>query len=442
MPAPNPSAVRLSSATVDRSVLPNGITLLVYSNPSSPSVAIAGSYAAGSVLESEDDAGLASLSADALIRGTETRSFLAFSQELDEVGASLAFGASVERAGLHGRALAENLDVLLRLAGDALRNPTFPDEEVERLRGQVLAGIAQVEDNPGALAERRFHELMFGRGNPFGRAEEGYRHTVSGLTPQALRDFHAGSYSPAALTLTVVGAVQPLAVRDLVERYLGDWQAPADAMTPELWRAVVESFDAAERSDAATPLREDLSLAGKTQTEFLLGWIGIRRADPTYYATMIANFILGQLGLGGRIGANVRDKQGLAYHASSHVEASLVRLPWSVQAGVNPSNVERAVASSLDEIRGLCDAPPSDEELRLTKQAMVGSLPLRLERNDGIAQMLLTIERYDLGLDYLAEYPDLVNGVTASDVQAATGAVLSSPGHTLVTAGPSLSESS
>ena len=86
-------------------------------------MAIAGNYAAGSVLESEDDAGLASLSADALIHGTETRSFLAFSQELDEVGASLAFGASVERAGLHGRSLAEHLDVLLRLAGDALRPP-------------------------------------------------------------------------------------------------------------------------------------------------------------------------------------------------------------------------------------------------------------------------------------------------------------------------------
>ncbi len=425
--------------TVERATLANGLTLLVYPNPASPSVAMAGIHAAGALLEDEADTGLAGLSAEALNRGTRSRSFLEFATELDEVGASLSFSAGVEHGALFGRGLADDLDVLLRLAADALRNPVFPEEEVVRLRDQTLAGIAQVEDAPSALADRRFHELLYGRDNPYGRPEEGYRETVGVLTSERLRDFHARAYGPATLTLAIVGKVEPSSVRDAVERNLGDWEHGTDWVTPELWRETVARHDAAAPVDVTDPLREDLTIAGKTQTEFVLGWLGIRRSDDAFYATIIANFILGQLGLGGRIGASVRDDQGLAYHASSHAESGHARHPWIVRAGVNPENVERAVESSLREVRSLRDRPPIDEELRLTKQAMIGSLPLRLERNDGVADMLLAIERYALGLDYLSRYPDLIGGVTREQVQAAAAAVLDLPGYTLVTAGPELS---
>ena len=428
----------INAQTVDRSTLANGLTLLVYPNPSSSSVAVAGQHAAGAILECAAACGLASLTADALSRGTTTRSFLQFSSELDAVGASLSFGAGAEHASFQGRALAEDLEVLFRLAADGLQHPSFPDQDVKHLRDQVLTGIAQVEDDPSALAERRFRELLYGRENPYGRPEEGYQETVRGLTPQTLRGFHARSYGPSTVTMAVVGAVEPRAVRDLAARCFGDWQGPPDTASRQAWRETIHRHDSAARPEAAAARRENLAIAGKTQTEFTLGWLGIRRTDPAYYATMIANFILGQLGLGGRIGANVRDKQGLAYHASSYVEAGHGRQPWSIRAGINPANVERAVSSSLEEARGLCDRPPTDEELRLTKQAMIGSLPLRLERNDGIAGMLLTIERYGLGLDYLTRYPDLINGVSGQDVQEAAAAVLASPGYTLVTAGPEL----
>ena len=441
MGTPVARVTSINAQTVDRSTLPNGLTLLVYPNPSSPSVAVAGQHAAGAILETADMCGLACLTADALSRGTTTRSFLQFSSELDGVGASLVFGAGVEQAGFHGRSLAEHLEVLFRLAADGLQNPSFPDEDVNRLRDQVLTGIAQVEDDPSALSARRFQELLYGPENPYGRPEEGYRETVRGLSPQALRDFHARSHSPSTLTIAVVGAVEAHEVRDLAARYFGDWRSPPDAVTRRTWHDHIARYESAARAEAAEPQRADLTIAGKTQTEFTLGWLGIRRTDPAYYATMIANFILGQLGLGGRIGANVRDQQGLAYHAASYVEAGHARLPWSIRAGTNPANVEQAVGSSLEEARGLCERPPTDEELRLTKQAMIGSLPLRLERNDGIAGMLLTIERYRLGLDYLARYPDLINRVSGPDVQDVAAAVLARPGYTLVTAGPELPRS-
>ena len=428
--------VAIGPDSVVRTTLANGVVLVVYPDPSSPSVAVTGQHAAGAILESEHQCGLAGLTADALSRGTTSRSFMEFSAELDDVGASLNFGAGIEDGALSGRALAEDVGLLLRLAADGLRNPLFPDDEVERLRDQALAGIAYAEDNPSALADRRFRELVFGRANPYGRPDEGYTETMAGLSSADLRDFHAAAFDPASLTLVVVGGVDPDDVHDQVVTQFEGWRSPSEGAV-ERRLASIHAFDDVSAAGGGT--RQDLSLEGKTQSEFTLGWPGVRRLDPQYFPVMIGNFILGQLGLGGRIGANVRDEQGLAYHATSHAESGHARLPWSLRAGVNPKNLQRAVDSSLHEAKRLAQDPPTDEELRLTKQAMIGSLPLRLERNGGIAGMLLTIESYDLGLDYLSRYPDLVAAVTADDVRCAAAQFLDPGSYTLVTAGPDLS---
>lgn len=427
----------INAGSVARHTLRNGATLLVYPNPASPSVAIGGYHAGGAVLETRERAGLASLTADALNRGTTNRTFLEFSEALDHVGASLAFHADTEYAAFGGRALAEDLEVLLTLAADALAEPSFPEDEVGRVREQTLTVLAHAEDSPGSRAARRFRELLYGSANPNGWPEDGYAETVREFQAEDLRTFHAHAYAPATLVLAVVGAVDPPAVRDLAEGAIGAWDPRPDAVTPADWRNALTAADAPQATSTESR-REDLTIAGKTQTEFLLGWPGIRRTDPTYYATIVANFILGQLGLGGRIGSNVRDTQGLAYHASSYVVPGLTRQPWSIRAGINPANVDRAIEASLHEARHLADTPPDDEELRLSKQALIGSLPLRLERNDGIANMLLTMERYGLGLDYLGAYADLVETVTADDVRDATAAVMADPAYTLVTAGPEL----
>ncbi len=427
----------INADSVARHTLQNGATLLVYPNPASPSVAVGAYHAAGSVLETRETAGLASLTADALNRGTQDRTYLEFSEELDQVGASLAFHADTEYAALGGRALAEDLELLLTLSTDVLANPTFPNDEVGRVREQTLTVLAHAEDNPGSRASRRFRELLYGPSNPNGWPEDGYAASVREFQADDLRSFHARAYAPGSLVLAVVGAVDPPAVRDLAERTIGAWAPAPGAVTKAGWREALAAADAPQAAPAESR-REDIAIEGKTQTEFLLGWMGIRRTDPSYYATIVANFILGQLGLGGRIGSNVRDTQGLAYHASSYAIPGLTRQPWSIRAGINPANVDRAIEASLKEARQLAETPPDDEELRLSKQALVGSLPLRLERNDGIANILLMMERYELGLDYLGGYPALVDAVTADDVRDVTAAVMAHPAYTLVTAGPEL----
>ena len=427
----------INADSVARHTLQNGATLLVYPNPASPSVAIGGYHAGGSVLETRESAGLSSLTADALNRGTANRTFYEFSEALDQVGASLSFHADTEYAALGGRALAEDLALLLTLATDVLANPVFPEDEVGRVRDQTLTVLAHAEDSPGSRAARRFRELLYGPANPNGWPEDGYAKTVRQFEADDLRSFHARAFAPATLVLAVVGAVDPPAVRDLAEQTIGAWAPQPDAVTLADWQQALAAADAPQVAPTE-PRREDLTIEGKTQTEFLLGWLGIRRTDPTFHATIVANFILGQMGLGGRIGTNVRDTQGLAYHASSYIVPGLTRQPWTVRAGINPANVDRAIEASLHEARQLADTPPDAEELRLSKQALIGSLPLRLERNDGIANMLLTMERYGLGLDHLGAYPDLVDAVTADDVRNVTAAVMADPAYTLVTAGPEL----
>ena len=270
----------INADTVARNTLPNGATLLVYPNPASPSVAFGAYHAAGAVLESREHAGLASLTADTLNRGTANRTFLQFSEELDQVGASLAFHADTEYAAFGGRALAEDLELLLTLATDVLAHPTFPDDEVGRVREQTLTVLAHAEDNPGSRAARRFRELLYGPSNPNGWPEDGYAETVREFQPDDLRAFHARAYAPASLVLAVVGAVDPPTVRDLAESTIGAWTADPDAVDSSGWRS---ALDAADPPPVQPPSRgaKICPLRAKRRPSFcLVGWGSVAPIRP------------------------------------------------------------------------------------------------------------------------------------------------------------------
>jgi zinc protease len=177
-------------------------------------------------------------------------------------------------------------------------------------------------------------------------------------------------------------------------------------------------------------------MTNKTQADIVLGTVGPARSAEDYYAARLGDLILGQLGLMGRLGEAVRDQQGLAYYAYSGVEAGLGRGPWSVRAGVNPVNVEQAIDSILAEITRLRNEPVTDQELEDGKDYLTGSLPLRLETNEGIAATLLDMDLHQLGDDYIIRYPDLMRAVTKGQIQAAAQAYLDPEHYALVIVGP------
>lgn len=414
-----------SSETISRVELPNGVTVLVYETFGSPSVVLSGYLWAGALGETREQAGLAGFTSGMLLRGTETRSFGQINNELESVGARLGFRTGVHTVGFGGKALAEDLDLLLGTLADGLRQPTFPGEEAEKLRGQILTDLERRAYDTGRMAGLAFNELLY-PDHPYGRSVSGYVETVSALGREDLADYYRAHYSPQGLVIAVVGAVSPGAAVDRVRAALGDWQAPG--VMPD--RSIPPPVSLAEARRRIVPME------GKTQADLVLGWPGLARNDADYSSARLANTILGVFGLMGRLGDHVREEMGLAYYVYSQLEAGYGAGPWTAVAGVNPANVQRAVDGILHEVRRLRDEPVSAEELADSQAFLTGSMPIRLETNEGVAATLLDMERYQLGLDYLLRYADLVNAVTVADVQAVAQKYLNPEVYALAVAGP------
>ena len=390
---------------IHRKVLPNGITVLCRANFNSPSVSINGYVNAGSLFDPDEKLGLADFTASALMRGTEKHSFDSLYNELESVGASLGFDAGVHTTGFHGRALVEDLTLLLDLLSETLRQPIFPDDEVEKLRHQLLTGLAIRAEDTSDMANLTFDEILF-RGHPYARPEDGFPETIQAITRQDLAEDHRRSFGPRGMVVTVVGAVEPKKAMDLISRVLGDWENPNQVDPPKM----------PELKRLDETVKRHVKIDGKSQADLIIGTNGPRRTDEDYLASSLGNWILGQFGLGGRIGDSVREKAGLAYYAYSNLSAGIGPGSWSVSAGVNPANVKKASDLIVKELKRFVKVGITKEELSDSQANFVGRLPLSLESNSGVAGALINIERYALGLDYYRRYPDLVKSVTRGDV--------------------------
>ena len=418
-----PSALP-SSETILRTPLPNGLTLLVRENHTSPIAVLQGSFRAGAVQETAEQAGLAAFVASMLTRGSEHYAYNAFNAAVEDVGASLTVSADVHSTDVGITALAEDFDDLLNLLADIVRRPTFPVEHIERLRQIKLVGIQEREQDTASVAARRFSEALFGRRHPYGRAADGYFETVSALQRQDLLDFHARTFTAQGAVLAIAGDVEAGRVLDAVQACFGDWCRDA-ALPP-----------ATAPAPRAAGQRLHAPMHGKVQSDIVLGGYGVRRADPDFYAVRVANCILGQFGMMGRLGERVREEQGLAYYSYSAAVAEQEEGVWFAAAGVNPEDVEDAVASILSEFDRLGAEAVDAEELADSQAYLTGILPLMLETNEGVASTLLSMEWYGLGLDYLQRYPALIAGVTAADVQRVAARYLDTKTCIISIAGP------
>ncbi len=413
-------------ASIARRVLPNGIVCLVRENHASPAVVIHGMVRTGHVHVSPDKAGLAGFTAGLLDRGTVSRTSAQIAAEVEAVGASLYLGAGRHTTAFSAKCLAEDLDLVLDVLADVLQHPIFSTEEIEKVRGEILTDLEERENNTRRMADLEFRALTYPPPHPYGVSPMGYRDTIEQLTREDIWSFYEEHFGPRDMLVVIVGGVDAESAQDRVERVLGGWQreksVERDVLLPPAPLSEVR--------------RKFVSLPGKTQSDIVLGRPGPARASPDYLAARLADIVLGGFGLMGRLGENVRDKQGLAYYAFSRMEAGLGPGPWMAVAGVNPQNVEQAVESILVELRRLRDTPVESDELDDVKAYLTGSLPILLETNEGVARSLLDMELYDLGLDYLQRYPGLIEAITAQEVQEAARTYLNPEAYALAIAGP------
>ena len=390
---------------ITRLQISNGIVVLARPNFNSPSVALTGYLPTGAIFEPDEKLGLADFTASALMRGTSRRDFQGIYDALESAGASLGFDSGTHTTTFGGKALAEDLDLLLELLSESLRQPVFPSEQVERLRAQLLASLQIRAQDTGEMASMAFDQIVYA-GHPYSRPEDGYIETVQAITRQDLVDYHRRYFGPRGMVIVVVGAVEPSRVVERVESALGDWRNPEQPEQPPLPPLAALPATQSRRVD----------IPGKYQSDIVMGVAGPPRRSPDFMAASLGNSVLGQFGMMGRIGDVVRERAGLAYYASSSLSGGLGPGPWSISAGVAPANVDKAIDLIRQEIARFVNAPVSAEELADSQANFTGRLPLTLESNSGVAGALLNLERYDLGLDYYRRYHDLVLGVTTDDV--------------------------
>jgi zinc protease len=385
-----------------------------------------GYLSVGAYDERPEQAGLSSFAASALMRGTANRAFEQIYEELESVGASVGIGSGTYTTGFGAKSLAEDLPLVLNTLADVLRHPTFPRDEIEKLRGEILTDLAERDHDTHRRASLAFHELAYPKGHPYARSLSGYTETVSALSRDDLAEFYTGGYGSLGTAIVVVGAVKAADALAQIEAALGDWEGRAYERAP--------LPDVSRITEAR---QQTIAIPDKTQTDVILGYPGPSRAAPDFMDAYVCNTILGVFGLMGRLGEKVRDEQGLAYYSFSRLSGGPGPGPWQIIAGVNPDNVEQALASIRAEIRRLCEEPVDEKELDDSKAFITGSLPLRLETNEGVAQAILDMERHDLGLDYLQRYAEMIGAITVEQVQAVAQRWLDPDAYALATAGPS-----
>jgi zinc protease len=314
---------------------------------------------------------------------------------------------------------------MLALLAEIMIEPQFPHDEIVKRKGQVLNAIRQDEDSPATMAVQALFAMLYPDRHPYGRPAKGRVETVEQIERHDLLAFHEARFAPSTVMAVIVGDVERERAMAAAERCFGDWQARGESEI-----SLPPAPTDRTRQELVIPMMN------KAQADIAYGFTTIVRSDPSYYAYTVMNNALGQYGIGGRLGDSIRERQGMAYYVFSSFDANVVEGPLVVRAGVNPANVERAIASIDQEVRRLASEGLSADELADCKQYLIGSIPRMLETNGAIATFLQTAEFFGLGLDHDLHLPALLDAVTSEDVNAAARRSLDPSRASIVVAGP------
>lgn len=409
---------------ISRTELPNGLIVLTKSDFTSPSIVVSGYLQCGAINDPEEKLGLGLFTSYALMRGTVLRRYRKIYNELETAGASLGFGASIQSTNFGGRALAEDLPLIIKTISEAIRWPIFPPTQLKLLLSQFLTGLYLRQQDTSERASLRFDEVLFPN-HPYGLAEDGTIETIRKIRRSDLVKFHKQFYSPKGMVIVVVGAIEPDKAVDLVYKELGDWKNLAWVAPPEITSVPITKF----------PYREHIEIPGKFQTDIIMGNYGPKRTSDDFLIASVGNNILGQFGMMGRIGEAVRDKSGLAYFASTALNSWQYAGTWEISAGVNPNNIEATIKIIQEEIHRFLSEPVSDQELEDAKANIIGMIPLSIESNAGVASAIVRMERYKLGLNYLREFPELISRISKEEILSVANNYLDPKNIVIVSAG-------
>jgi zinc protease len=390
---------------IKRMQLSNGAVLLVSEQHQLPMVTTAIAFDAGSRRDPAGKEGLAALTAESLMEGTTSLSAAEFNEKVDFMGISVGIGASRDFATATFTSLTKYREVTLHMLAQLLQEPGLRDADILRKQAEQIAAIKSAEEEPSYTANVAFTKMLFGDA-PYGHPTSGSTDAVSKLKPDDIREFYHQHYKLGGAIIAVAGDVTAEEIKGALEKELSGLQGTVAPQT-------------APSAPVVPPgIHTQIIDRNVAQANLFIGSGGISRSDPDYYKLQVMNYILGGGGFASHLMKVVRSKAGLAYSIGSVFQAGKFPGAFVVVLETKNASANEAIKLILEQLREIQQKPVSDTELTDAKRYLIGSFPLKLDRQSEIVSFMLETEIYKLGLDYADRYPKIIQAISAADVQA------------------------
>jgi zinc protease len=359
---------------------------------------------AGATRDPRDHEGLAQLVTRALSEGTRSMNALELTTRLERLGTTLDTGADWDSAIVQLTALSSRMEDAMAVLAEVLRYPSFPEHELERLRAERRADLAQLRAEPRGLSDVFFSRLLFDPSSRFARLAGGDERSIERLSRDEIVKYHDTFYRPDATALMMVGDIDVDTAVRIASAHLGDWVGKAPPVTEP---------PAAQRH--AEPRVHLVHKVDAPQSEVRVGHIAIPRFHPDYFPVVVMNAILGGL-FSSRLNLNLREAHAYTYGAHSAFDWRRAASPFEISTAVETAVTADALREIVAEFTRIRAEPVSDAELSLAISYLVGVFPIRFETTAEVAGGLANVEIFRLPSNYFDTYRERVSAVTAQDV--------------------------
>jgi zinc protease len=398
--------VTTNGLTIESWHTKNGARVLFVHAPQLPMVDVRIVFDAGSARDN-GKAGLASFTNSMLNYGAGEWNTNTLAERFDSTGAQYSNSTARDMAVLQLRSLTDALllDTAVSTMRAIVNEPHFDQDELERLRKQVLIGLKNQLQSPATIADKAFYRSLYSE-HPYATSTAGEAETVTAISREDILEFYKQYYVGRNAVVAIVGALDIAEAREMAERLVGN--LPKGKSAPALPK--VSALQQAEVVQDVYP---------STQTHILVGQPGMKRGDPDYFDLYVGNHVLGGGGFGSRIMKVIRDDNGLAYSCYSYFLPMRENGPFIMGLQTKNESREQALALLDKTLREFIEQGPTEDELAHAKMNITGGFPLRIDSNKDIVEYIAMLGFYDLPLDYLSTFNSKVNAVTVTSIKDA-----------------------
>ncbi len=402
-PTPGPPPA-LKLPAIQTRTLSNGLPVWIAELHKVPVVHATLVVSSGAGADPRGKFGIASLTAEMLDEGAGNRNALEIADAVDYLGASLSTSSSSDASFVDLHVPVARLGDALPIMADVALRPTFPEGELQRVRAELLTSFLQAEDDPASLIRFAFPRLVYGAQHRYGTMTFGTAAAVKAFAVADFRQFHAQQYVPSNAALIVTGDVTAASVVARLESAFGQWKAATSPRTtiPAAAQLTTRQIYLVDKPGAA-------------QSQIRIGWVGVPRSTPDYFALRVLNTILGG-SFTSRLNQNLREEHGYAYGATSTFDMRGAAGPFYAAAGVQTDKTAEALTEFFKELDNIRTPIPAGE-IEKAKNYLALQMPRNFETTESLAGSLAQMFVYHLPADYYATYTGRVRAITPADVQ-------------------------